>query len=181
MVDPKASVRKQGSRELPASPAFRKPRVASEHGAAIVEIALSCGLLFAMLFGLIEMCLALYASNAVSNAARQGSRWAIVRGSESCTNTPNLTDCNATAANVQAYVASLGFLSISTSDTTVTWLKATTSGSPATTTWSACATTCNEPGNEVQVTVTYPFLLSIPFIPKSTLSLTSNSTLVISQ
>lgn len=159
-----------------------KRSFASEQGTTLVELALSCTLLFSMLFGLMEMSLGLYTYNAVSNAARQGSRWAIVRGSTSCTNTPNLTDCNATQAEIQSYVASLGYLNISSSDVSVSWLSATTSGNPATTTWTACSTgTCNAPGNEVQVTVTYPFPLNIPFVPKSTLNLTSSSTLVISQ
>jgi Flp pilus assembly protein TadG len=168
----------------------RNRGMAREDGAALVELALSCTLLFSMLFGLMEMSLGLYTYNAVSNAARQGSRWAIVRGSTCNANTPNqcgaatgasVGTAGATQSNIQNYVASLGYLNISASDTTVTWLSATTSGSPATTTWTACATMCNAPGNEVQVTVTYPFALNIPWVPKSTLSLTSKSTLVISQ
>jgi Flp pilus assembly protein TadG len=154
---------------------------ASEQGATLVELALTCTLLFSMLFGLMEMGFGLYTYNAVANAARQGSRWAIVRGAECSTNTPNQTYCNASQTDIQNYVASLGYLNIAASNTTASWLSATTSGTPATTTWSACATPCKAPGNEVQVTVTYPFPLSVPFVPKSTLSLTSTSTLVISQ
>lgn len=160
----------------------RNRGLSREDGAALVELAVSSALLFTLLFGLIGISMTLYAYDAVCNAARQGSRWAIVRGSDSCTNTPNLADCNATATQIQSFVASAAFLNISSSDTTVTWLKATTSGTPATTTWSTCSTgTCNAPGNEVQVKVTHPFPLNIPFIPKSTLSLTSSSTLVIAQ
>lgn len=157
----------------------RNKGIAREDGSVLVELAVTCTLLTTLVFGVFEMCLGLYAYNVVSNTARQGSRWAIVHGSESCKNTPNLTDCNATPGEIRSYVASLGFLNISSSDVTVSWLGATTSGSPATTTWSACATRCNEPGNEVQVTVTYPYTLNIPF--KQTLNLTSSSTLVISQ
>jgi Flp pilus assembly protein TadG len=191
MTKLKALTRNEDSSEFSAPSAFRRQRVASEDGAVLVEMALACILLLTILFGLMEMSLGLYTYNAVSNAARQGSRWAIVRGSACNANTPNqcgtastasVGAAGATQSNIQNYVAGLGYLNMTASDVTVSWLKAATSGTPATTTWSACSTgTCNAPGNEVQVTVTYPFPLSIPLVPKSTLNLASTSTLVISQ
>ena len=47
----------------------------------MVEMALSMIILLTILFGLIEMCLALYTYHFVSDAAREGSRYAIVHGS----------------------------------------------------------------------------------------------------
>lgn len=148
-------------------------------GAALVEFAVSLSVLLALVLGTMEVCFALYAFHATDLAAREASRWAIVRGSTSCTNTPNLTDCDATAAEIQTYVSNLGLLKIATRDVTVTWLSpsATTP-----TTWSACLTSpCNRPGNQVQVTVTYPMTLSIPFVSRQALSLNSTSAMVISQ
>jgi Flp pilus assembly protein TadG len=143
-------------------------------GSALVEMGLVCGILFAMLFGIIEFSLALYTYNYVSDAARDGSRYAIVRGS-SCS---VLTNCNATAAQIQSYVQSLGYPGMNSANTTVT----TTWYSPSTTsplTWTLCGTTCNAPGDAVRVKVVYSFPLSIPFVPKSTLSLQSTSQMVI--
>jgi hypothetical protein len=52
------------------------------------------------------------------------------------------------------------------------------------TTGAACtpsATPCNNPGNLVQVTVAYKFLLSIPAVKASTINMSSTSEMVISQ
>jgi Flp pilus assembly protein TadG len=162
-----------------AKPGTACRRIRSVEGAAVVELALISSILFAMVLGAMETCLAFYAHHATAEAARQGSRWAMVRGSTSCTNTPNLSDCNATAAEIQTYVSELGYLNIPTSDVTVSWL--TASGLQPST-WSACSTgTCNLPGNEVQVVVTYPFATHIPGFPHTTWNISSTSAVVISQ
>src|SRR4051812_29312205 len=66
-----------------------------EAGGAILEMAISSSILFAMFFGVFELTLASYTYHYVSAAAREGARFAIVRGSTSCANTPNLANCNA--------------------------------------------------------------------------------------
>jgi Flp pilus assembly protein TadG len=148
-------------------------------GAAVVEMALTSTILFALLIGVIEMCMVLYAYHATAEVARQTTRWAMVRGSDSCSNTPNLTECGATAAEIQSYASNLGFLNISTSDVTVNWCQA--SGTQPTS-WSSCSsTTSNAPGNVVQVAITYPFTLGIPFMAAKTINITSTSQVVISQ
>jgi len=162
---------------------FRKS-ASSECGAAMVEFALSAVIMLMLLIGIIEMCLAFYTYNFVSNAAREAARYAIVRGSTSCTNTPALANCNATADEISGYVNSVGYPSLSSNNLTVTttWLTATSSGSPATTTWTACSSgVCNVPGNLVKVVATYNFLLGIPYIPRSTLAISSSSAMVIAQ
>lgn len=143
-----------------------------EDGSSMVEMAISIILLLTLIFGVFEICLALYTYHFISDAAREGSRFAIVRGS-AC-QSPGY-ECNATSAQIQTYVQSLGFPGINPSAMTVT------------TTWapyanSTCITvTCNDPGNQVKVTVNYQFPLSIPFIPSSTWSMSSTSSMVISQ
>jgi Flp pilus assembly protein TadG len=158
--------------------------VRGDSGATLVEFALSSAVVFMLLFGIISTCLAFYTYSFVADAARETARYAMVRGSTSCTNTPNLTNCNATAAEINSYVDNLPYPGLSSSNLTVdtTWLTATTSGSPATTTWSACATgTCNAPKNMVKVVMTYDFPVGIPYVPKSTLAITSTSEMVIQQ
>lgn len=161
-----------GSQLFRGSIQSQSPR--GETGSAMVEMAISMVLLLTILFGLIEMCFALYTYHYISDAAREGTRYAIVRGS-SCQ--VSGVSCTVTAAQIQSYVQDLGFPGINSSATTVTtaW-----SGYPA---GSACSpsASCNNPGNMVQVTVNYQFPLAIPFIPSSTLSMSSTSSMVISQ
>ena len=52
-----------------------------ERGSSMVEFALGASLLFMVVFGIIAMALALYTYNVVSEAAREATRYAIVRGS----------------------------------------------------------------------------------------------------
>ncbi len=157
------------------------PGEQSERGMSVVETAVACAVLLAMLFGIFQMSPALYTYHYISEAAREGTRWAIVRGSTSCTNTPNLTDCGATAAQISSYVKGLDYPAIVPAKMTVTpsFLSAS---STQPTTWSACTTgTCNAPGNLVKVQVQYSFPLGLPFISSTTLNLSSTSQLVIAQ
>lgn len=167
-----------------------KPRwqgVTGDSGASLVEFALSVSVLMGLLIGIMFMCLALYARHFVSEAALEGARWAMVRGSTSCANTPNLTDCDATNAEIQTYVQSLSLPGINSQSltATTTWLSPS-AGPPAT--WTACGGTCNAPGHAVQVVVTYPFPLPIPSVTAKSISFStdaltfsSTSQLVISQ
>lgn len=150
-----------------------------EEGSSLVEMALCSAILLGMTFGIIEMSFGLYTFHYVSEAAREGSRYAMVRGSTSCTNTPNLVNCKATAAEIQTYVQSLGNPGVTVN---TIWLKATTSGTPPTTTWAACANTCNSPGNAVQVNVVYlAFPIDVPFWKKTSVNIGSTSQMVIAQ
>ncbi|MGA9060638.1 MAG: hypothetical protein WB341_03130 [Terracidiphilus sp.] len=56
-----------------------------------------------------------------------------------------------------------------------------TATSTTPTSWSACTGTCNEPGNEVQVTVSYGFPLAIPYWKATTITFSSTGTMVIAQ
>jgi Flp pilus assembly protein TadG len=169
-----------------SQPARREGKVArvcrellGVEGGSLIELALSAAIIFALLVGLIQLCIAFYATHATADTARQTTRWAMVRGSTSCTNVPNLSECDATSAQIQSYAASVGYLNLTTSDVSVSWESAN-----ATTpmTWSACAGSgCNAPGNEIVVTVTYPFLLGVPFAGNNTLNISSTSSVVISQ
>lgn len=161
-------------------------RVADDAGGSLVEMAISSTILFAMFFGVFEFSWASYSYHYVSDAAREGARYAIVRGSTSCVNTPNLSNCNATAAQISTYVKGISYAGINPANLTVTttWLTATTSTSTGSTvtTWATCSSgTCNTPGYMVNVLVTYAFPLSIPFVPNRTISVNSTSQMVIQQ
>ena len=142
-------------------------RLRGEEGATLVEFALSSGILFMSLFGIIGLCNALYSYNFVSDAAHEATRYALVRGS-ACT---GFTDCNITSAQLQTYVQNLGYPGIIKSNLT------------AAATWSGANTPSNAPGNTVSVTVTYAYALKIPWWPQSgtILSLQSTSQMAISQ
>lgn len=152
-------------------------RISAEEGDAIAEFALSATILIAIVFGIYETSFALYSYTYVSDAAREGTRYAIVRGSActgfaECSSTP----VGATSAQIQADVQSLGYPGISSKNLTVTTTWPTTG--------SACtpiSSPCNNPGNLVKVVVVYQFPLNIPFVPQTTVKMSSTSEMVISQ
>jgi Flp pilus assembly protein TadG len=147
-------------------------------GAAIIEFAVAAALLMPVLFGIIEMSLAFYSFNFVAEAAREATRYAAVRGSTSCQNTPGLGDCNfTTLAPLQTYVRGLGLPGANNVTVSVSWLSASNT---TPTTWTACGTPCNAPGNEVKVFVRYTLPLAIPYAG-TRFSFGSTSEMVISQ
>jgi Flp pilus assembly protein TadG len=152
-----------------------------EDGSAMVEMAVSVSILLAMLLGTMQLLFTMYIYQYTSDAARQATRWAMVRGSTSCTNTPNLTSCNASATDIATYIKTLKFPGVKVNNvvTTVSWCAA--SGTTPPISWSSCAaTTPNSPGNLVKVTIAYqvPFL---PFTPNQFPTLGSTSQMVITQ
>ncbi len=56
-------------------------RSSDERGSSAVEFALSAAVLFMLMFGVMLMCLALYSYHFVAEAAREGTRYEMVRGS----------------------------------------------------------------------------------------------------
>ena len=140
-------------------------------GQTLVETALSLSILFAMVFGIIQVGLALYTYDFVAESAREGSRYAMVRGS-SCTSPCTV----ATSSSVQSYVQSLGYPGLNSSNLTVTttWPDTGATCTPS-------VTPCNNPGNNVKVKAKYVFPWNIPFVPSGSITMTSTSEVVISQ
>ena len=166
----------------------------NEEGATLVEMALASILMLAMLFGIIEISIALYSYHFVSEAAREVTRYAVVRGSNSCVSSLNaMQPCNigpTSSGNLlQTYAQSLGYSGIMPGNITVTatWWVASINSTSLTTQWVTQCTTlndslgnpCNNPGNQVQVVVQYAFPLNIPFWRATTLTVRSNSSGVI--
>ncbi len=144
-----------------------------DEGAVVMETALSTIILLTLCFGLMEICLALYSFHYVSEAAREGTRYAMVHGS---TCVVGGVSCRATSGEIQSYVQDLGYPGIQATHMTVTthWSAYPAGGTCA-------AVGCNGPGDLATVTAQYAFTLSIPFVTSRLLNLSSTSSMVISQ
>jgi hypothetical protein len=127
------------------------------------------------MFGVLILCMALYSYLFISDAAREASRYAMVRGSGCSTYSGFGSACPAAATDVQNYVRSLGFPGIKPSNLTVTATWSADGG----TTWSSTATSHNVAGDLVRVSITYQYFLSIPYVPSRLLSMTSSAQTVI--
>jgi Flp pilus assembly protein TadG len=143
-------------------------------GSTLVEFAFLVPVLFALVFGVIDFGRALYAYHFVSNAAREATRWASVRG----WNCGDMSDCKATPAQVSAYVASIVPPGIDSSPSrlsvTPTWVAPPNN-------LAICDVHPNYSGCAVRVQVTYQFRFVLPFMPASGIPMTSTSQMIISQ
>ena len=121
--------------------------VRDDRGAAMVELALVAGVIFIpLLFGVIEIGRAIWTKSMVTAAAREGVRFAIVRGSES-----GITTDSAGVAN---YV--IGRTQLTGIKVSPTW----PSGN-------------KEPGSIVQVAVSFAYVPVVPVFPSKTITSTS--------
>jgi len=139
-----------------------------------------------MLFAVIEFSFALYSYHFVNEVARNLSRYAMVRGS-SCSSSSTMPNCGFTdsGATLQTYArATFVYPGVNSGqlNVTSTWYKPVPANG-LNPTWTVCGsgTGCNAPGDMIQVTVTYPFFLSIPFWNSTTLNVSTSSRMVISQ
>jgi Flp pilus assembly protein TadG len=163
----------------------RYAAVFAEEGSSLVEMGLACLILIPMLFGIIQLSMALYCYHYAADAAREATRWAIVRGS-TCNTNFNAAYCSPTMANsdgadgtdIAQYVKSLGYPFSGKLTTTTRWC--VNSGTiPAS--WACSSTKSNDPANQVSVTVTYAYPLIIPFLKSNTINLGSVSSMTIVQ
>jgi hypothetical protein len=157
---------------------FRKPAryfrgEEGERGSNLVEYGIVLALLLMMLFGLIDFGRALYAYHFVSDAAREGTRYAMVRGSTcniqlpGCVPPPGYPDIQTYLKNVPA--------GIDPAQLTVTprWNPNSSASCPG--------PQIDTPGCVVEVQVSYNFNFMLPFLPRSTVVMQSSSQMVISQ
>jgi Flp pilus assembly protein TadG len=157
---------------------------ADESGQSLVEFALTASLVLMAMFGIIDCSRALYAYHFVSYAARDATRYAMVRGSTWGSSTCGSTaifQCKASSANIQSFVQSITPLGIDSGTpltVTTTWPGTGPSGAAG-----SCGTTAgnNSPGCMVAVKVSYSFNYVLPYLPSTTLALTSTSKVVIAQ
>lgn len=156
-----------------------------EQGSNLVEMGLGMTIFMAVFFGIIQFSYAMYVYNWVSEASREGSRWAIVRGSTCNANLgSSFCDTNgASSTEIANYIKGLGYPGLNQSNITVStaWYSGSQSTPRTWATQCTATTGCNSPGNQVQVTVAYAFPLGIPFWRNRTLNLQSISQMVIVQ
>ena len=118
-------------------------------GATLVEFALASTLFFTITFGTIEYGRMILDYNIVSNAEREGVRFASIRGASS--------GHAATASDVAAYVASRSVGLLTPANVTVTW------------------PTNNAVGSVVQVNVHYSFTPIVTLLPQTAVNLSSTT------
>lgn len=160
-----------------------RPCSRDEVGAALVETALTLPILLIFMFGIMEVCLALYSFHFVANASHEGTRYAIVRGGSWTAACGSYTDagCRASAAQITSYVTSnFSFpgIQLATTDVCVQYFASVPAAAST-----ACTanTTPNAAGDIVQVTISHPFTFNIPFLRSYTYNLASTSQMVIAQ
>ena len=134
-----------------------------------------------VLFLLLDGARLIYLDHFVGNAARDGSRYAMVRGSSwsgtSCA-AATTAMCAATSANVKSFViyASPKVTSTAPLSVTASWPGTNAAGK-------ACdaSSGANSPACVVKVNVTYAFVPMIPFLSHKGLLLSSTSEITILQ
>jgi Flp pilus assembly protein TadG len=154
------------------------PAAGNEEGSSLVEFALSAAILLALVLGIMGFSLVAYSYLYVSDAARQGTRYAMVRGNSQtsdCT-APGPANCIAQTADIQTYVQNGALPGLKGSNLTVTSTWLTSAGA-------SCGTTdsCKSPGNQVRVTVSYSYPLSLGYLPHQTFSMSSRSQVFIAR
>ena len=174
----------KGCVEVDARKRPRRPRVRHEdrqicgnarhpaaRGSTLTEFAFILPVMLMCLFGVIDFGRALYTYHFVSNAAREASRWASVRGN-TCTDYP---DCPARPPQVSDYVMSIVPSGIDKKTVSVATDSVQSGGAV-----NSCLKDY-DPGCAVKVTVTYNFKFFFPFLPTSALRMHSTSQMVISK
>lgn len=144
-----------------------------QRGTTLLEFALVIILFLTMFFGIIDFARALYTYHFVTNAAREATRFAIVRGS-SCS--APLVPCNAQQPDILTFVQGITPSGIKSANVAVnpSWPGI----GPGTGANGGCNTTngqSNNPGCLVQVQVTYPFNFIFPFMPSGSCMVGSGS------
>jgi Flp pilus assembly protein TadG len=132
-----------------------------QRGSGLPEMAIVATALLALMFGIIDFGRAMYTYSFVTQLARAGARWAIVRGT-GCT---LLDSCTATSAELQTYVQSLA-VGMNTSKITATL---------------QLPSSCQAAGCPVLITVKYPFSFMTGILPSAAFNMSSSSQMVISQ
>jgi Flp pilus assembly protein TadG len=163
---------------IPFRKVCRSRRLGAETGSAMVEFALSAVILLTVCFGILGVALAMYSYAFVSSAARDATRYAIVRGATlktDCT-APGYATCVAQVSDITQFVQQESFPGINPNNLTVsaTWLNAD---------GTSCGTSdsCKVPGSFVYVKVSYPYVLSVPLLPSETFNVSGSSQMVIAQ
>jgi Flp pilus assembly protein TadG len=152
----------------------------AELGASLVEYAFILIIFLSLIMGISGFGHALFTYHHVNNVAKEGTRYATVRGS-TCTNDGSCA-APATLSDVQAYIQGFTPPSIDYSKMTITGCglsgqSACTESGPevCSATVGSIPATPNYPGCTVKVTVSYPYNFMFPLI-RSTTTITAPCT-----
>jgi Flp pilus assembly protein TadG len=152
-----------------ASPAPCLPKLKDENGSNLIEFALVFMVFMSLFLGIVDFSRALYTYHFLSNASREATRWAAVRGA-TCVNDGSCTAA-ASPSDIQTYVTNITPPGVNSAQLTTT---------PS---WPGTGATCpgggNNPGCPVEVQVSYPFTFIVPFISTAPLTLSSSSEMTI--
>lgn len=150
-------------------------------GSQLVEFALCIPILLAVFFAVIYFAYVMYAAHFVTNAANDGARYAIVRGSDwkgSACESASTVNCSATNTDVSRYIAASmpgglnsGNLSVSTR-----WPGTTSTGGNCDT-----QNGLNSPNCVVIVQATYVVNFPLPFVSAQSMSVSSTAAMTIAQ
>lgn len=124
-----------------------------ERGTALIEFAFSMVVTFVLIFGMIDFGRGLYSYHFISNAAREATRFASVRGAL-CSG--SISPCPADAADVRTYVMQIVPQGIDPTQVTITPTWPTRNYPPV------CTSTRGYPGCPVEVKVSYNFSYIFP-------------------
>jgi Flp pilus assembly protein TadG len=149
----------------------RRPRKSGQRGSAMFEYAIVVLISLMLLFGLVDFGRALYAYHFISNAAREGTRYASVRG-RLCNGTFP-TACPASSADIQNFVQNVP-VGIDPAAVTVNSNFRNPNNLPV------CNTTNDYPGCAIHVRVGYNFKFTFPLLP-ITIPMSSTSEMIISR
>ena len=142
-----------------------------EQGSTLLEFGLVTIVLFMLIFGVIDFGRALYAYHFVSHAAREATRFAIVRGAN-C----KLPDaCPAQASDVQNYVVNMLANGIGLNSNAIS-VSAVWPGSSYDGVTNCTTSAPNNPGCPVQVQVQYGFNFVFPLMPYATSAISRQAT-----
>ncbi len=157
---------------------FRLRKATGEEGASPVEYALSATIFFTFVPGIMGSSIVAYSYLFVPNAAREASRYAIVRGDNFGTDCSSVgpAKCVVQPSDIGSYVKGLAFPGININNLNISsnWL---------TSTGVSCGSgdSCKVPSNQKWVQVSYTYGLKMPLIPKQKFTLASSSQMVIAQ
>jgi Flp pilus assembly protein TadG len=132
-----------------------KKRLRDDRGQSLVEFALSALVLLMLVFGVIEIGRMVLLYTTVSHAARIGTRYAIVHGSDASSPSGPTSD-DTTVIGVVKNFAGVGGLDTSNLTVHVNYYSS-----------GGVSPSCNAPGCWVKVTASYPYDPLISYFPIS--------------
>ena len=155
-----------------------------ERGAVAIEFALSVIILITIVFGCIGVVMGFYTYEVINQYARDASRYAIVHGSGCIIQAGpnNGQSCN---LNLNGNAAAGNFLKTNYLNNQIypgingNNLQVQVNYGPAP--GAGPCGNCDGAGDQVSVSIAYPFLYNIPFVPQRFITMHGTSTMVISQ